>query len=104
MKTSGRRKEAADIFKSLARFNGIRDFDINEEDLPPAPPPAEKTAHVWNLFSTLQLAKYSFCAMLTWFVVSMIKFGMYFNAGNLPFNMYITQVTGIRIYNEFIHL
>lgn len=90
----GRRKEAAKVLNKIAKWNRVKGFKITEEDLyfgEDKSKPLEQ-GHFYKLFSTLTLAKYTFCAVFTWLVAAIINFGMLYDTGNLPFNIYLTNL------------
>jgi len=44
---------------------------------------------MWDLFRTRRLATYTVVSVITWFSISLAHYGMYFDIGNLPTNVYL---------------
>jgi len=88
----GRVEEARRVLAQIARVNRTTHLLPDIIDLETEASRnggARKNYHVWDLFRTKQLAVYTLVSVGTWFAISLAHYGMYFDIGNLPTNVYL---------------
>lgn len=84
----GRTEQARQILIKIAKFNKTSHFLPEKIELI-NDASKKKKFHVWDLFRTRRLAIYTVVCVVTWFAISLAHYGMYFDIGNLPTNVYI---------------
>ncbi|XP_064635698.1 organic cation transporter protein-like isoform X3 [Lineus longissimus] len=100
--TNGRRKEAEDIIRKVAKFNGKSDAlpagplfegtkDKEDQEVVP-----EKTVNCCTIMKNKTLAVRLICLSINWAAVSAAYYGLSLNSGNLSGDIYINYlVTGL---------
>jgi len=89
----GRVDEARRVLTAIAKFNRTSHLLPAKIDLVTESTTqnggARKNYQVWDLFRTRQLATYTLVCIITWFAISLAHYGMFFDIGNLPTNVYL---------------
>jgi MFS transporter, OCT family, solute carrier family 22 (organic cation transporter), member 4/5 len=78
------------VITAVAEINGVRDSlpaDLHVD----VPPRQARRLFAWDLFKTRQLTIYTLSAVFAWFMVSTINYGMFFDIGNLPSDVYLSM-------------
>lgn len=86
----GRVDAAKTVLKKIASINKTSHCLPEKLELPPVQPGPQTKSRPWHLFKTSQLRLYTFISVATWFIISTVYYGMYFNVGFLPANVYLS--------------